>query len=369
MDISIFASDKELLVLRERAKRFREHATTQFFLRYLSRHIFFESKWIHGCEVPPADHHNQTRMDNAIQELAPHLGPTTLIFRLTVQAKHGKATDREIGAAESQSYALSWAYLHHWKGAIHAVWAMTCYGSSARLWACLMSDKQSMGMLVPFYPLEDSAGEKNSYRDIQEYENDFEWAFNYIKITPEPDPTVFDHVHETRREGFDARHTSPAMAPRSQSYQAEPQAYGGYSASIAAGPSSGYTQSTLARANYSVITQPELSVRSLQSVGGGIPTEPVDISGYAYMRVIKVKGEGDDKRTKCLMNGGEDVQISFNRWEKASLLLGDGRKEEGFIAHMSSGNRYYTWSLQPSEQDRSSDKKGKGKEKATKGRK
>ncbi|KJZ70032.1 hypothetical protein HIM_10583 [Hirsutella minnesotensis 3608] len=342
MSLSIFESDPVLHVLRERALVFKEHATTQFFRRYLERHIFFEQNWIHGNEVPPVDYHDQTRFDNAIQELAPEHGPTTLVFRLTGQAKHGKASPRDIATAEHQAYALSWAYLHHWKGRIPSVWTMTYYGPCARLWACRFDDKKSGGMLEPFYPLDDAAGERGLYRDVRDYEDDFKWAFDYIKATPQPDPSSFHEAYQEDYTGFNVQSRTPNAADSEHVYRTDYAAYDAESVA-AAGPSRN------------------------EEAGTSLP-QVVNARDYMYLEIIKITIENDEERTKGVNEQGQPIRFPLGYWHPAMIVLDDRSQMPGYIAHtINHGHRYFTWVLQPKEASQGKGKekgKGKGKEKA-----
>lgn len=186
--MSIFRFDPILLHLLEEANDRDEWASTRFFSRYFTQHIFSEIEWIHGTEVPPREHHSQLRMDIAVQHYS--TGQRTLMFRLVGQAKKGRATPAKIVEVEVQAYQLCQAYMID--KSIQSVWAITYFGSKARLWACQL---KGSGWLDPFYPLEGGNGERSAYRDILEFEAEFFWAFQKIKAIAVPDPESFDRIY------------------------------------------------------------------------------------------------------------------------------------------------------------------------------
>lgn len=188
MNSSIFVNDPMLKPLKDLANRSDEHASKKLFLRLITRHFFSELEWVIGTEVPTRDHHDQLRMDISVQFW--DQASRALAFRLIGEGKKGKATKNDIANAESQVYKYCQNYMiHH---SVDSVWAMTYFGSKARLWACKLKDQH---MLYPFYPFEEDHGNRDLYRDIQEFEDDFTWAFEQIKTIENPDPRKFREMY------------------------------------------------------------------------------------------------------------------------------------------------------------------------------
>ncbi|RCI12972.1 hypothetical protein L249_0481 [Ophiocordyceps polyrhachis-furcata BCC 54312] len=192
MSIFDISSDPYLEFLRQEANRLDEHASNQFFLRLFTEHIFPEREWLVGTEVPPRDHHCQLRTDIAVRKLEHEpSGRRVLTFRLMGQGKRGRAGPADIGEVEVQAYQLCQAYLIESNAS--SVWAITYFGSKARLWVCLL--RHDSGWLEAFYPRRGGDGERDAYRDIREYEAEFIWAFGHVKAIPLPDLQTIDDIY------------------------------------------------------------------------------------------------------------------------------------------------------------------------------
>ncbi|KAM4058265.1 hypothetical protein HRG_006706 [Hirsutella rhossiliensis] len=280
--MSIFHSDPILVHLREEAINRDEWASTRFFSRYFARHIFSEIEWIHGTEVPPREHHSQLRMDIAVQHYS--TGQRTLMFRLIGQAKKGRATPAKIVEVETQAYQLCQAYMID--KSIRSVWAITYFGSKARLWAC---ELKGSGWLDPFYPLEGGHGERDAYRDILEFETEFLWAFQKIKAIAVPDPESFDDIYA--EEG----NTTVTQTLAGSSYnQSSTQAY-------------------------------HLDGSSAQSYDASMDVDTEPTSAF----------------TRTAQNGSK-VSVRCSKWDKAIIINRDGSRNTGFIAE-TTNNKYRTW--------------------------
>ncbi|XP_044714523.1 uncharacterized protein HRG_11911 [Hirsutella rhossiliensis] len=173
--------------LKEEAQRHDEWATNRFMLRYMTRHIFTEPEWILGTEVPPKDTHSQLRMDISVQNY--NTEARVLQFRLIGQAKKGKASPSHISRVEAQAHQLCQEYLVENK--LQSVWAMTYFGTKARIWACERKSKY----LAPFYPFEGELGDRDAYADIVECESHFTWAFQKVKEIAVPDPKTLRQLY------------------------------------------------------------------------------------------------------------------------------------------------------------------------------
>ncbi|XP_044721116.1 uncharacterized protein HRG_06113 [Hirsutella rhossiliensis] len=311
--MSIFHSDPILVHLREEAINRDEWASTRFFSRYFARHIFSEIEWIHGTEVPPREHHSQLRMDIAVQHYS--TGQRTLMFRLIGQAKKGRATPAKIVEVETQAYQLCQAYMID--KSIRSVWAITYFGSKARLWAC---ELKGSGWLDPFYPLE-GTWQRDAYRDILEFETEFLWAFQKIKAIAVPDPESFDDIYA--EEG----NTTVTQTLAGSSYnQSSTQAY-----HLDGSSAQSYD------ASMDVDTEPTSAF-----------TRTVNGSEYSSVQISKVA----DGWTTLRLKNGSKVSVRCSKWDKAIIINRDGSRNTGFIAE-TTNNKYRTWD----------DPTGKGREK------
>ncbi|KJZ68182.1 hypothetical protein HIM_10426 [Hirsutella minnesotensis 3608] len=315
--MSIFHTDPILVHLREEANNRDEWASTRLFSRYFTRHIFSEIEWIHGTEVPPREHHSQLRMDIAVQHF--ETGQRTLMFRLIGQAKKGRATPAKIVEVEVQAYQLCQAYMMDKN--IQSVWAITYFGSKARLWAC---ELKGSGWLDPFYPLEGAHGERDAYRDIFEFESEFLWAFQKIKAISVPDPDNFDEIYA----GEESSTTTQALS------------------------GSFYTQNSTEAYD---LAEPSVQAHdSLMDVDPE-PTSTlariVNGSEYDSVQVSKVANGW----TTCKLKNGTKVEVRCSKWDKAIIINRDGSRNTGYVAE-TTNNKYRTWD----------DPVGKGKGKSRK---
>ncbi|ODA77198.1 hypothetical protein RJ55_06825 [Drechmeria coniospora] len=122
-----------------------------------------------------------------------------LQFRLIGQAKKGKASPSHISTVEGQAHQLCQEYLE--ANELQSVWAMTYFGTKARLWACERKSKY----LAPFYPYEGRLGDRDAYLDIVECEDYFAWAFYKVKEIPVPDPKTFYQLYTDAQSSGDAQ--------------------------------------------------------------------------------------------------------------------------------------------------------------------
>lgn len=303
-------SDPYLEFLRQEANRLDEHASNQFFLRLFSGHIFSEREWLVGTEVPPRDHHSQLRMDLAVRCLQHYpSGQKVLNFRLIGQGKKGRAGPAKIREVEVQAYQLCQAHMIESK--VSSVWAITYFGSKARLWACLQHDS---GWLEAFYPREGDAGDRDAYKDIREYEAAFIWAFGHIKAIPVPDSDTIDKIYDGVNKSYSAAAQTYAVPGSST------QAYGLADSSMEVG-----TVSTSA--------------------------EPYTVQGSEYNSVSITKAPGD--WTTCKFKDGKSIDVRRDKWHQAMIIREDGTQRAGFIAETSKA-KYRTWDMGPAA-------KGKGK--------
>lgn len=192
MNQSAFNTDPTLQLLRDRALGQDEVASNQLFVRIFTKHIFYESYWMHGTEIAAREQNARVRIDMTVQTIKS--GIHALLFRVTGQDRKGKSTATNMAKVEREAYEICQEYLEIQERS--SVWVIIYFGSWSRLWACQRNSES--GRLSPFYPLEDEHGERDLYRDIQVFEADFVWAFEYMKAIENPDPSLFNRI---RNEG------------------------------------------------------------------------------------------------------------------------------------------------------------------------
>lgn len=165
-------------------------------------------------------------------------------------------------------------------------------------------------MLEPFYPLKDGAGERQHYRDIKEYEQDFRWAFTYIKATAQPNPAIFKKVYGAAAGYGESSTEAYTLAGPSTDTNIEPTS-----------------------------TQPIVYARD-----------------YTSVKITKVfTTETGECRTQVKLETGEEKHFPWALWQKVKIIRSDNSQKDGYIA----ADRYRTWNLDLKD-------KGKAKKKSSK---
>ncbi|QLI70121.1 uncharacterized protein G6M90_00g069400 [Metarhizium brunneum] len=178
--MSIFDNDSLLKKFYDNAAHQDEFASNAFWTKFLTHYVFNEIEWHVFQEMPPKDHHDQTRFDIGVVYL--ELTCNVLAFRLTAEGKKNKSGKEDIITAERHAYRKSLTYLR--ENQIPSLWVMTYFGTHARLWFCSLDGP---GALELFYPLAGEMGQKSAYPEFRANEQGFRWAFNCVKSIQYPD--------------------------------------------------------------------------------------------------------------------------------------------------------------------------------------
>lgn len=301
--VSIFQEDPNLGRLHTEAERHDEWAAQRFMLYYFTRHIFIESKWITGTELPPREDHCQLRMDLGVQQFEE--SRRAFVFRLIGQAKKGRSGPKKIIEVEAQAVQLCKEYMTdpRWNPEINTVWVLTYYGTKLRIWVYRLKDTA----LDPFYP-DGMPGDKKAYRDVKEYEHDFALVFHLVKGMDPPDTDKIRALFNT-----------PDDTVNAVKQQTSGQAMSGHN-----------------------------------DIPGQIPK--VKESEFDPIRVLKVS----DDFTLCKDKDGDEYKVRRENWREVFLINDKGEKK-GYIAQLSKKNLYtYDNPVHISEEKG----KGKGKGKA-----
>ncbi len=329
--VSIFQLDPNLGPLHTEAERHDEWAAKRFMLYYFTRHVFRESHWVTGTELPPREDHCQLRMDVGVQQFEE--SRRAFVFRLIGQAKKGRSGPKKIIEVEAQAVQLCKEYMTdpRWNPEINTVWVLTYYGTKLRIWVCRLKDTE----LDPFYPLDGKPGDKKAYRDVKEYEHHFAWAFKQVRGMDPPKSSEIRALHkiDTPADTVDAVSAqAPAVtsaSPAGLSMRASHHAAGSFKQQTSGQAMSGHGD-----------IQGQVS--------------KVKESEFDPIHVLKVSADF----TLCKDKDGNEFKVRRENWRKA-ILTNDNGDNKGYIAQLSKKNLYtYDNPVDISEE------RGKGKGKA-----
>ncbi|KAM3539085.1 hypothetical protein ARSEF1564_007995 [Beauveria bassiana] len=280
--VSIFQVDQNLDRLHTEAERHDEWAAKRFILRYFTKYVFPEDRWVVGTEVPPREDHCLLRMDLSVQEY--NTSQHAFVFRMISQAKKGRSSPKKIAEVKAQAIQLCQEYMLNpmWRQEVKAVWVLTYYGTNLRIWICRLKDN----VMDPFYPLDGEPGDKKAYRDVKKA------------------------LYES--------HT-PADTVDAVSAQAPAVLSGSL-----AGPSM--------PANHRAAGSFEQHTRDQSNIPGQISS--FNEREYKWIQVMKVSADF----TFCRAQDGREFKVRHENWRKAIL----NGKDEGYIAQLSKNN-FYTY--------------------------
>ncbi|KFA81342.1 hypothetical protein S40288_11367 [Stachybotrys chartarum IBT 40288] len=144
--------------LRDDANTFDEPYTKKFWTEVFRR-IFPSSSWVIGTEQPPAPYNTLRRVDIVLQAVDgwPHQRHD---IHVLIEAKSSKAGRKDIETVEEQCFLAAEEYFL-FNGAARGVWAISVFGSNARVWL----HKRGSDLLIPAYPPGEYA-ERDNYVDI-----------------------------------------------------------------------------------------------------------------------------------------------------------------------------------------------------------
>lgn len=312
MDIS---TNNVLRRLRHDAIRHDEWATKKLWRYVLGELVFFSPHWMVSTEQPPV-YNSLRRIDIIVEDVNTVSGGAGIL--LVVEAKKGRASLGDIAEVETQAFTACMEYII--ENGRKSVWAMTCFGPEARLWACY----RNTTLLDPFFPREVGAGERSAYVDIKGSEESFTHAFGFMMANPVPHPAIIDTATSTYGAGEGSAAAQHYPAP----YQAQ-----------APDPSAA------SNINY--------------SSGQPLVLDPEQCIGVV---VKKVK---DGQVTYTCPDGTS--KITGSQWDAAQIVFA-GEYHSCYTYTGQSGTRYWAWTLEPAvgEVAKKSKGKGKGKDKGTK---
>ncbi|KAM0670926.1 hypothetical protein ACQRIT_002358 [Beauveria bassiana] len=297
---SIFRVDQNLDRLHTDAERHDEWAAKRFMLRYFTKHVFHEDRWVVGTEVPPREDHCLLRMDLSVQEY--NTSRHAFVFRVIGQAKKERSGPKKIVEVEAQAVQLCQEYMLDpmWRQEVKAVWVLTYYGTKLRIWVCRLQDS----VMDPFYPLDGEPGDKKAYRDVKKYEHELDWAFAQVKGSSPPARGEIRALYES--------HT-PADTVDAVSAQAP---------AVMSGSLAGPSMPASHRAAGSF--EQHTSDRS------DIPGQISSFYEWEWVQFVKVSADF----TFCRAQDGREFKVRRQNWRKAILNGKDG----GYIAQLSKNN-------------------------------
>ncbi|KAL1848312.1 hypothetical protein VTK73DRAFT_10162 [Phialemonium thermophilum] len=152
-----------------------EWATTRLWEYIFNKMVFPSQNYLVSSQQPPT--HNPgdlRRVDVVVEEVDDRGGPEfPLIF---LEAKRAVTTPGEVGGVEAQAYTAACAYAVA-RSSREPIWAMTCVGSKARLWAFSWNHD----FLIPFYPDTNGCGAIEEYIEISTHGTELLERLEYVK--------------------------------------------------------------------------------------------------------------------------------------------------------------------------------------------
>lgn len=161
----------ELKNLWQASQKKPEWATTKFW-EYVFKDVFASRRWAVASQQPPTnDDEDLRRIDLVVESVNDNF---ILLF---MEAKRATATTTDIETVEYQAFTACCAYLYSTKR--NAVWAMTCVGTTTRLWAY----KYDADYITQFWPPGDGLSHKSEYVDYSTHGREILKVLEYIKNT------------------------------------------------------------------------------------------------------------------------------------------------------------------------------------------
>lgn len=193
--------------------------------------VFSSQQWIVSSQQPPTHQPGELRRVDLVVELdsGPNTRTGTLLF---MEAKRASATPSDVIEVEYQAFTAACA--HYLDGNLgNPIWAMTCIGSTARLWVF----DWKAPYLIPYFPEDPGLAAREEYVEISERGTDLVRALNYIKAHPIPPKHLVKkpasprpanatlprdwHDNEVKERDVSAQPPAPAVA--SQAYASSSQ--------------------------------------------------------------------------------------------------------------------------------------------------
>lgn len=170
--------------LWQEAQIYPEWATTRLWEYIFNHTIFKDEKWVVSSQQPTSRQEGELRRVDLVVEKM-NSDATKVETVLFIEAKRASASTDDIKEAEHQAFTATCAYCID-TGA-ESIWAMTCIGSVARLWAF----KNGHIYLTPFVPEGDGLSERSEYLEIAIDGQTIKAGLEYIKRHPTPPESLF----------------------------------------------------------------------------------------------------------------------------------------------------------------------------------
>ncbi|GKU09617.1 unnamed protein product [Fusarium langsethiae] len=294
-----------------------EWATTKFWEYVFKQNVFGSHHWAIASQQPPtADENDLRRVDLVVENIDDHGNAATLLF---MEAKRANITLDQIDVVEYQAFTACCAHLSYTRRS--SIWAMTCVGSTARLWAYRSNDDY----LTPFWPLGDGLSDKTQYLEYDVHGVEILRKLNFIKKKPMPGPEIFERQPSPRP-------ISPSLPPGWHDSEV--------SYMIPTAPPLTFTASGSDSQTHEPSIDPYGSQsQSLQATQ--IPTINVD-------DVLKVVVDKHEKGMyKCNIDvDNRRIHVPDGEWIGCYINV-SGQLCPGYSWTGTSGRQYYTWSLEP----------------------
>ncbi|KAE8442168.1 hypothetical protein EG329_003756 [Mollisiaceae sp. DMI_Dod_QoI] len=287
-----------------------EWASTKFWEYIFSHNIFDGPEWVVSSQQPPTyDDGDLRRIDLVVENIDENANSAALMF---MEAKRASATLDLVLEVEYQAFTACCAALY--ATGRESIWAMTCVGTRAKLWAYRRDDDY----LTQFYPLSDNLSEKDEY---VEYSSEVLTQLEYIQRNFVPPKEVFDKKPPSPR---------PATATL-------PEGWHDTEVVQVAGTS----QSLRRAASGEMLRGGE----PLSLAGQQQSTAQVIAEHSTLLTVTKILSDNGQLSYRCMRPDNKDIIVGQDQWI-ASDILQSGRIYQGYTYIGKSGTRYYTWTLE-----------------------
>ncbi|KAH7111462.1 hypothetical protein B0J13DRAFT_659937 [Dactylonectria estremocensis] len=297
----------QLRKLWDQVQKKPEWATTKFWEYVFKQNVFGSHHWAIASQQPPTDDESDLRrVDLVVENIDDRGNSTTLLF---MEAKRANATLDQIDDVEYQAFTACCAHLYY--TGKPAIWAMTCVGSKARLWAYRLNDDY----ITAFWPSGDGLSERSEYAEFSTQGQEILRKLNFIKHNPIPSEDVFLRPPSPR----------PASATLPVGWHDNEVAF----INASAGPSSISAFQPDPASQF----QPESAYQGLV-VDANIAVE-VTVDKYENNN-YKCTRASDDGR----------FYVSGDAWVECHVQM-SGNLYAGYSWTADSGGQYYTWSLEP----------------------
>ncbi len=293
-----------------------EWASTKFWEYIFSHNAFDGHQWAVSSQQPPTyDEGDLRRVDLVVEKIDENANSAALLF---MEAKRANATLDQVQEVEYQAFTACCANLYATNKA--SIWAMTCVGTRARLWAYQYGDDY----LTEFFPLSDGLSKKSEYI---EFSNEVLNHLEYIKQNFVPPKEVFKKkppsprpTRATLPEGWhdsEVAHVAGTLeSPRN----------------AARGETSwgGEALSSMNRAGQQQLT----------SLG-----TPLVAEQSTSLTVMKTFSKDGQQYYQCIRPDRKDIVVIQDAWIISDILY-SGQIYQGYTYTGKSGTQYYTWSLE-----------------------